>query len=65
MFGDRSPADQTQLAIKMLTNKVQGQAYLMSFIDVFFVLSLLFAAAAVAVALAQKPKQAPAPGDAH
>jgi DHA2 family multidrug resistance protein len=65
MLGDRSPADQTQLAIKMLTNKVQGQAYLMSFIDVFFLLSLLFAAAAVAVVLAQKPKQAPAPGDAH
>lgn len=65
MFGDRSPADQTLLAIKMLTGKVQGQAYLMSFIDVFFVLSLLFAAAAAAVVLAQKPKQAPAPGEAH
>jgi hypothetical protein len=65
MFGDRSPADQTTLAIRMLTNKVQGQAYLMSFIDVFTLLSLLFGIAALAVALAQKPKQTPAPGDAH
>ena len=30
-----------------------------------FLLSILFAVAAVAVFLAQKPKQAPAPGDAH
>jgi DHA2 family multidrug resistance protein len=65
LFGDRSPADQTTLAIKMLTTKVQGQAYLMSFIDVFTLLSILFAVAAAAVVLAQKPKQAPAPGDAH
>ena len=64
-FGDRTPADQMQFAMKMLTAKVQGQAYLMSFIDVFTLLSLLFGAAAVAVFLAKKPKQAPAPGDAH
>ncbi len=65
MLGDRSAADQTQLAIKMLTTKVQGQAYIMSFIDMFTILSVLFLAAAIAVAFAQKPKQAPAPGDAH
>ncbi|WP_374298427.1 DHA2 family efflux MFS transporter permease subunit [Ferrovibrio sp.] len=64
-FGDRTPADQMQFAMKMLTAKIQGQAYLMSFIDVFTLLSLLFGAAAVAVFLAKKPKQAPAPGDAH
>lgn len=65
MFGDRTAADQTALAMKMLGNKVQAQAYLLSFIDVFTLLSILFAAASVAVWLAQKPKQAPATGDAH
>lgn len=65
MFGDRTAVDQTALAMKMLGNKVQGQAYVMSFIDVFTILSVLFFAAAAAVFLAQKPKQAPAPGDAH
>lgn len=65
MFGDRSYADQTQLAVKMMANKVQGQAYVMSFIDTFTVLTIIFAAAAIAVFFAQKPKQAPAPGDAH
>jgi DHA2 family multidrug resistance protein len=62
LFGDRTAADQTQFAVKMLTNKVQTQAYLLSFIDVFTVLSVLFAAAAVAVFFAQKPKPAAAAG---
>lgn len=65
LFGDRTAADQTAFAVKMLTTKVQGQAYIMSFIDVFTLLTILFAAAAVAVAFAQRPKQAPASGDAH
>ncbi|HEX6956847.1 MAG TPA: DHA2 family efflux MFS transporter permease subunit [Ferrovibrio sp.] len=65
MFGDRLPAEPMQVAIKMLGNKVQGQAYIMSFIDVFFILSLIFAAAALAVAFAQRPKQQQAGGGGH
>lgn len=64
-FGDRSPADQMLLAAKMLTAKVQGQAYLMSFIDTFTLLSILFGLAAVMVFFAKKPNQSPANGEAH
>lgn len=60
MFGDRTAADQTAFAMKMLGNKVQAQAYIMSFIDVFVILSVLFFVAAIAVVFAQRPKPAPA-----
>ncbi len=50
------------LAAKLLGSKVQQQANVMAFADCFFLLTLLFAAAAIAVAFAKRPM--PPPGDA-
>lgn len=56
----RPGLDAARAAAKSLANQVLQQATVLSFIDVFFLLSLLCATAAGAVVLARKPKARPA-----
>ncbi|MBP7066452.1 DHA2 family efflux MFS transporter permease subunit [Ferrovibrio sp.] len=61
-LAERLQGDDMMLAAKLLGSKVQQQANVMAFADCFFLLTLLFAAAAIAVAFAKRPM--PPPGDA-
>jgi len=58
-------SDDTILAAKLLGNKVSQQAHVMAFGDCFFLLTLLFAAAALAVAFAKRPILVGSGGGGH
>jgi DHA2 family multidrug resistance protein len=57
--------DGTAVAVKKLSGLVTQQAWLLSFIDVFMGLTVLFAALVVMVLLLKKPKAAAPAGSGH
>jgi DHA2 family multidrug resistance protein len=59
---DASGLDGSQIAIQKIVGMVQQQAYLLSFIDVFMLLTVLFAALVFMAMLLKKPKAAPTGG---
>ena len=61
---DRLGSDAGQAALKTLSNMVRREALVMSFGDVFVILSFLFVALAFATPFVRKPRAAP-PADAH
>jgi len=57
--------DGAAAATRQLVNMVQQQAYVMSFIDVFMLLTVLFAGLGVFALVLKKPAAAPAGGGGH
>jgi DHA2 family multidrug resistance protein len=58
-------SDAGQAALKTMSNMVHREALVMSFADVFLILSGLFLAMACATPLIKRPKAGAAPADAH
>jgi DHA2 family multidrug resistance protein len=57
--------DGATIAISKLSGMVRQQATLLSFIDVFFILTMMFCSLAVCAILLRKPKQVAGGGGGH
>ena len=57
--------DGTQIALQKLSGMVMQQAWILSFIDIFTGLTVLFGSLVLLVAFMKKPKAAPPPGSGH
>jgi DHA2 family multidrug resistance protein len=63
-FGELG-SDAGQAALKTMANLVRREALVMSFADVFYLLTFLFIAIACAIPLVRRPRAAPAGGGGH